>query len=95
MVPTDPRSSTDSRGTDFNQLLIAELDMQDAGATEAEINDMIARAVGTGTDGRTVRSQTVLSMLEQAAEMGVDVPRIMRRTVKAEKGRYIDEQRSK
>jgi hypothetical protein len=51
MVPTDPRSSTDSRGRDFNHLLIAELDMQDADATEVEINEMIARAVGAMARG--------------------------------------------
>jgi hypothetical protein len=44
---------------------------------------------------RTDRTQTEQSMQEQAAEMGVTVPRDMRRKAKAEIARYIDEQLSK
>jgi hypothetical protein len=34
MLPTDPRSSTDTQGVDFNRLLLTDLNMHDAGATE-------------------------------------------------------------
>ena len=103
MVPTDPRSSADTRGTGFNQLLLAELDMRDAGATDADVNDMLAQALGSSSGrqqlsspiARTDRTQTVQSMLEQAAELGVTVPRGLRKKAKAEIARYIDEQLSK
>jgi hypothetical protein len=94
LLPTDPRSSADTRGTDFNQLLLAELDMRDAGATNADVNGLL----GSHSDipiARTNRTQTVQSMLEQATELGITVPRGMRRKAKAEIARYIDEQLSK
>jgi pyocin large subunit-like protein len=45
--------------------------------------------------GKTVEidhNQTVQSMLEQASELGVTVPRGMRKKAKAKIARYIDEQ---
>ena len=44
---------------------------------------------------QTMMQQTVQSMLEQAAELGITVPRGLRKKAKAEIARYIDEQLSK
>ena len=72
--------------------------MADAGATDADVNDMLARALGSISDrpiARSDRTQTVQTMLEQAAELGITVPRGLRKKAKAEIARYIDEQLSK